>query len=393
MHVRIHAIDALRGFCLLNIFVNHVSAGFANQLSPSRILFFDSADAFVLLAGISSFLAYGPRTDGGSIEVARILRRCWTIYLCDLLIIACSAIILIAAELNGRTIHPVGVIALFDQHGPAYLWHLVTLQQSIAYSVVLRLYVFLFLMAPVYLWLAAQRYWYPVAFAAAIWLAAGLFQWAEHDSLTGQPLMLTVLPWNLPFALGVAIGAAMRAGVTLPRSPIANWAAAALVLAGPVCFVFAARLSPDVLSWVEARDDSFWLGASKRFQSPLRVASLIAFIWLFIALARAPVVRLIHAVSPANIFCVLGRHSLQVYAAGAIGAVAFQQAFQPIVRSSPAGVAAADLAAIALGFGAMILIATSRDTLSGRRKAYNSPLFHTTRPTMSRSASGTSTGG
>lgn len=50
-------IDAIRGLCLVNIFVNHIENGVFTHLSPSRLGFSDSSDIFVLVSGISTALA------------------------------------------------------------------------------------------------------------------------------------------------------------------------------------------------------------------------------------------------------------------------------------------------------------------------------------------------
>lgn len=51
---RYHAIDAIRGFCLVNIFITHLSTSMIKEASPSKLGFSDSAEIFVLLAGIST---------------------------------------------------------------------------------------------------------------------------------------------------------------------------------------------------------------------------------------------------------------------------------------------------------------------------------------------------
>lgn len=57
MQQRSTTIDAVRGICLVNIFVNHIENGYLTNLSPSGLGFSDSADIFVLLSGISVALA------------------------------------------------------------------------------------------------------------------------------------------------------------------------------------------------------------------------------------------------------------------------------------------------------------------------------------------------
>jgi hypothetical protein len=56
---RIHSIDAVRGLCLLNIFINHITLGFSKEISFSKIGLSDAAEIFVLVSGISTYLFYG----------------------------------------------------------------------------------------------------------------------------------------------------------------------------------------------------------------------------------------------------------------------------------------------------------------------------------------------
>jgi hypothetical protein len=52
-------IDFLRGLALITIFIDHVPANPFNLLTMRNFGFADAAELFVVLAGISSMLAYG----------------------------------------------------------------------------------------------------------------------------------------------------------------------------------------------------------------------------------------------------------------------------------------------------------------------------------------------
>src|SRR3954465_855279 len=52
-------IDFLRGMALITIFVDHVPANPLNLLTMRNFGFADAAELFVILAGISSMMAYG----------------------------------------------------------------------------------------------------------------------------------------------------------------------------------------------------------------------------------------------------------------------------------------------------------------------------------------------
>lgn len=367
MGARINVIDFLRGFCLLNIFVNHVSVGVLQTLSPSRYLLIDSADTFVFLAGISVALAYGSGRLSPGEALARTWRRAGHLYKVNLLVVAASLLILCA----GAALAPVPMLSdhplqLLPEHGlPGYLWHLVTLQQNAGYSMVLRLYVLLMLAAPLYLWLASLRFWYPLLVAVPLWLAGGAFGLVESNTLSGTPLRLTFLPWNLVFAGGIALGAAIIGKAEMPRSRMLDVLAIGVAVVLPFGLVGASRLDPAVLEWLNGRDEHFLLGASKTLQSPLRVLSLACAAYAIMRFAKAPVVRLLHEVSASNLFCRLGRNSLRVFAAGAVLALAIEQVL--MVAHLRSGVALGSIPAVALeallvmcGFLAMVWLAGSR---------------------------------
>src|SRR5262249_49718872 len=52
-------IDVLRGFALLTIFIDHLTGNFLGTLTLRNFAFCDAAELFVLLAGLSSTMAYG----------------------------------------------------------------------------------------------------------------------------------------------------------------------------------------------------------------------------------------------------------------------------------------------------------------------------------------------
>jgi hypothetical protein len=378
MRPRIHSIDAIRGFCLINIFINHLTLGQLNALSPSRFAFSDSAEAFVLLAGISCYLAYGPREGIAFFpkRAAAMWARAQTLYVFYAITALASIAILAASHVFVAPIDPAGSpLALTEKHGLAtYAWHVLTMQQPAGLAAILRLYVVLLLLAPAYVWLASKRYWYPLVPATAIWLVAGHFGLAEKESLTGDRLVLTVLPWNFVFAAGVAIGAGLAGRVRLPTSRAAIALAAGLVLAPLVC-VMAAGHSPEMVAWIAAKDDSFWSGVSKPLASPLRVAHVLALAYLIAALREAPVVRLVHKVSPDNPLSRLGRHSLQVFTCGAIIATIGDQLLwslfstDALQRASP-GALAVEMALAAIGVAAMLWVA---DRSGKRRSAPDDP--------------------
>lgn len=322
MPQRIAAIDVIRGYCLVNIYINHIAGGVLQRFSPSNFGLSDSADLFVFLSGASTFLAFGGLEFFDSVRA--LWRRALKLYGCNILLIVGTVAVLGAlAWLAGPAIrfHRPELNALLASPWPPAAWHVLTLQQSVGFSDVLRLYVGLFVAAPLFLWLAVRRWWWALPPALLVWIVAGHFRLVGHDSLTGAPLMMNFLPWTLTFVSGMALAAAMAQGVRPPRSPWLIGAALTLVL-GYVALLYVLPYWPDAQAWVDTRNDSFWLGGSKSLMSPLRVLHLSALAYLFVVFSDAPVLRLVHQAGPRSFLVVLGRRSLRVFVTGAVLSVA-----------------------------------------------------------------------
>ncbi|WP_281360090.1 OpgC domain-containing protein [Caulobacter soli] len=321
MHNRVHAIDAIRGFCLVNIFVNHITAGILHNASPSNLGFSDSAEIFVFLAGVSTFFAYGNQGFGPA--AAALWRRAAKLYRYNLTVIFASLVglLAIAGMVGASTMLDADFLeALSDTPLAVSAWNIVSLQQSVGYSMVLRLYIALMVMAPVFVWLASRRWWWPLPPAVLIWALAGHFGWVGHDSLTGTPLTLTILPWSLVFACGLAFAAGAEQGVILPRSPLLLGAAVAMVLSY-VILLYVLPQWPQGQTWVAERNAHFWLGSSKTYESPLRLLHALSLVYIVAAFPTAPVIRLIHQVRRDNFLARLGRRSLPVFSFGAVYAL------------------------------------------------------------------------
>jgi hypothetical protein len=363
MHNRVQAIDAIRGFCLVNIFINHITVGVIHNISPSNIGFSDSAETFVFLAGMSTFLAYGNLDFSGS--ALTLWKRAAKLYTYNLMVIAGSLIglLAIAGVVGAPTMLDVRFLRILSERTLGELaWNIVTLQQSVGYSMVLRLYIALMFMAPVFVWLASRRWWWPLPPALAIWALAGHFGWVACDSLTGAPLTLTILPWSLVFACGLAFAAGMRQGVRLPRSALLLGAAVAMVLSY-VILLYGLPHWPRAQAWAAERETHFWLGSSKIYESPLRLLHLLSLVYIVAVFPTAPVIRLIHQVGRDNVLVRLGRRSLPVFSFGAVYALLANEILNAVGhrlgKLSPATIGL-EIVIVAVGLAIMGLIADRR---------------------------------
>ena len=79
---RDHRIDVLRALALLSIFINHIPGNVLEPFTHKNFGLSDSAEAFVLLAGVASAFAYFPRFYAGAIALpfAKIAKRVVVLY-------------------------------------------------------------------------------------------------------------------------------------------------------------------------------------------------------------------------------------------------------------------------------------------------------------------------
>jgi hypothetical protein len=348
---------------LVNIFVNHMTTGVITKASPSNFGFSDSAEIFVFLAGVSTYLAYGRLNF--RMAWATLWKRAGTLYKYNLGIIGASLLgLLVLARLVG----PDGMLdALFlkvlVRENPLNLaWHILTLRQSVGYSMVLRLYVALMLMAPFLLWLASKRWWWALPPALVIWAVSGQFGLVSHDSLTHVSLTMTILPWTLVFTCGLVLGAGWAQGIRMPRSPFLLGAALTLV-ASYLVLLYVLPAWPAGQAWAAAREQHFWLGSSKAYESPVRLLHALSLVYIFTAYPDAPILRLVHRVSRNTFLARLGRQSLPVFTFGAIYALLANEMLHIVEqawgRASPTAIVF-EVAVILLGLMVMGLITERR---------------------------------
>jgi hypothetical protein len=341
--VRDPRIDVLRGLSLLMIFADHIPQNMLNAVTLHNFAFCDAAEAFVLLAGFSSMLAYGHviERDGWRTGLLRIARRCGRIYLFQIaLLLATVAIVLIWA----RHFHlQPTIVAPILQAPVTGLLHGLMLAALPSYLDILPLYVVLLATFPL-VYLALRRSpWLALGGSAALWLFAAhhpsldLPNWIDHQGWYFNPfawqflfVIGAVLAWlgsshggDLPFNrwLALACGAVLCAGF-LQTVPWADW-----------------RL-PDLRPFAMAALDKSHLAWP-------RILNILALVYLLLSSARARRLAGSPWLRPVEL---CGRHSLEVFATGCLLALMGRLTF----RIAGAGLGLQIMVNV-IGLGAMIL--------------------------------------
>lgn len=313
-------IDVFRALALLTIFVNHVPGTIYEWCTHKHFGFSDSAEAFVLISGISVGIAYGSKffSQNRLVISLKLLRRSATLYSAHILTTLISLAIFVAAATFFH--HPeflyVNNIPPLIKDPAQSLLGLVTLGHQLGYNNILSLYLVLMLGTPLILFLANKSLNLLLLLSFSLYLLAGLYGIAPHNYPTKGVWFLNPLSWQFLFVIGIAATIHIKRGQKLPSHPL----------------LFFAALGYLVISLLWVRFNWWWInptmglpttltGFNKTFLSLPRLLHILALAYVIVMLA--PVTRLAR-VAPNNPLAILGKHSLAVFVTGTILAMAGQ---------------------------------------------------------------------
>ncbi|HVK92671.1 MAG TPA: OpgC domain-containing protein [Mycoplana sp.] len=307
-------IDVFRALALLTIFINHVPGQFLEHLTHKNFGFSDSAEAFVLISGLSVGLAYG-RKFAGSHRLAvsvQVLRRAFSLYVAHIMTSVVTFAIFAGGALwfaRPDLLSEINLRAVVD-HTEQGLLGMVLLGHQFGYNNILSMYAVLLLMLPAMLWLHGRSPLLLLVLSGLFWLGAGLWSIAPSNFLDDGYWFLNPLSWQFLFAIGLVVALHRSRGGPLPR----HVALAVLCLAYVVLsFLWVA------LSWWKY-DISFGLapvltGFDKTFLSAARLLHVLALAYL---IATIPALSRWSALPLSHPLTAIGRHSLAIFVFGTI---------------------------------------------------------------------------
>jgi hypothetical protein len=314
-------IDFLRGFALITIFIDHVPANPLNLLTMRNFGFADAAELFVILAGVSSMMAYGKcfEREGTRSGLWRIAARCFRVYAFQIALLLATLAIVYEWRLH-LGLQLVQLSPFFDSP-LRVIAQALTLRAQPASLNILPLYVVLLALFPlIYTGIHYFR-GLTMTVSAAVWLVANLRSDFNFTNwLDGQGWFFNPFAWQFLFTLGVLGAIVLRSnGGELPRMRpliIASWAylGVALVLAAPWT------------SWgiSDARLMDF-APLDKTDLSSFRLINIIALVYLALSSPRlrrfATQPWVTHVVS-------CGKHSLEVFSLSTLIALLFRLLFR-----------------------------------------------------------------
>ena len=304
-------IDILRGISLLMIFVDHIGGNRVSQITLSNWGFSDAAEVFVILAGVSSMLAYGRvfEQEGARHGVVRVALRCLHLYAAQVvLLVSTFLIVALWAHYFGTEFlgiepsRPPGLGAMARAMG---------LAQLPTFLDILPLYIVLLACFPL-----MQALWRisPAALllpSLLVWRAAQVYPWLNiHNVPSGGGWFFNPFAWQFLFALGMALAVEhRRRGFTLPR-----WRPLRAVAVVYLLYALLAVAPWRRWGWYDWRP-LIVFAPDKSTLDPRRILDVVAMIYLALSSERFRAVQDHWLLRP---LAMCGRHSLEVFAAGTL---------------------------------------------------------------------------
>ncbi len=301
-------IDILRGVSLLMIFVDHIGNNLASNVTLRNWGFSDAAEVFVLLAGLSSMLAYGRVFEEQGLRSGtwRVVLRCLRIYAAQVVLLLSTFVII------GLWARYFGTEFLgLEPSRPAQLNRAVRLQELPTFLDILPLYIVLLGCFPLMnvLWRIS-----PAALllpSLALWRAAQVYHWLNlHNVESRSGWFFDPFAWQFLFAIGMSLAVQHRRhGFSLPRwwplrAVAVTYLAYALLAVGPWRHWGWSEWQPFIVH-----------AADKSRLDPRRILDVVAMVYLALSSERFLAVQDHWLLRP---FASCGRHSLEVFSAGTI---------------------------------------------------------------------------
>ena len=310
-------LDVLRALALMAIFINHVPGQILENLTTKNFGFSDSAEAFVLISGISVGLAYGGHFEVGErlASTYKAFKRAGTLYMAHMITTFMTMALFICgawAFSRPGLLCEINILPVLTNL-TAGIPSLLLLGHQIGYNNILPMYGALLLMVPGILWLEALSPKLLLLVSGTVWLAAGVFQIAPHNFLIPGFWFLNPLSWQFLFVIGFVCMMHVRRGGKLPQHLALFVLSAVYAVVACVWVVFklwsignlmAATGLPTVL-----------VGFDKTFLSLPRLLHILALAYLVV---NIPAMSRLLRRSPNNPLVMVGRHSLNIFAAGTI---------------------------------------------------------------------------
>jgi hypothetical protein len=319
-------LDFWRGIALFVIFIDHIPDNPLGSWTLRNFAFCDAAEVFVLISGISSYLAYASKLERGGMAglYATIGRRWVKIYFAHIfLILAVAAALLTAAAVFARPGYEDAfrMTWLFGDPAAA-IYAALTLRYLPNLLDILPLYLILLGAAPGIIWLVKRDVRIALGLSILMYAAA---RWSGYNFPAGNDAEVwnfNPFTWQLIYTIGIAAGHQRKHGHIAAPALVRKLAIAGALGFAAFAFVMAAPWRGSEVGLALFWPDYYLWPAEKTMLSPLRVINVLALFWL-VARFIGPQARWLKSRAAAPILS-CGRHSLPVFGVGVwLSAAAF----------------------------------------------------------------------
>ncbi|MCB1418165.1 MAG: OpgC domain-containing protein [Notoacmeibacter sp.] len=318
-------LDMFRGLALITIFINHVPGNPLENYTSRNFGLSDAAEAFVFMSGIAVALAsYSLVSSGRTVDAFRKLaRRAGKLYVYHIVGML-VALGFIATTWYGFGIREFGervnFLPVATEPVKALLIGMPTLGYQIGYYNILPLYMVFLLMAPLMLWVGVRSIPLMLAVSGALWLAAretglNMPNFPQEGGWFFHPF-----GWQLLFALGIAVGIAMKQGRALV--PFRPWLFVVAVAWLAWCYWFLLQ----EWGWLPL-DGTLPVFVTSLEKSPLSLPRMVHLLALAYVAVNLPGMTRLAAGRAMAPVAAMGRNGLEIFAFGSVMAIGLQAVF------------------------------------------------------------------
>ncbi len=359
-------LDFCRGVALIIIFIDHVPGNPLSNWTLRKFAFCDAAEVFVLISGISSYLAYSGKLErDGMLACAATVGRRWVkIYFSHLVLLFSVGLALLMAS--------------WYLNRPDYLdflrmgWLFAAPRDAILAAVTLRflpnnldilpLYLILLAIAPIAIWTVKRDMRVALLASVAVYLIARETGFNLTAGNRGEVWYFNPFAWQLLYVIGIMIGHASKSKpVKVPATAKTAAVAAAIVFIS-FAFVMAAPWRGAAVGLGLFNPPIYLWPANKTMLSPIRLINVLALLYL-VAYFVAPQAGWLRSRIAAP-FLACGRHSLPVYGVGIL-----LSSLSYIALNQSGGALSVHAAVNCLGVLSLFLLGGALDARRSARRA------------------------
>jgi hypothetical protein len=308
-------LDFCRGLALIVIFIDHVPDNPLSNWTLRNFSFCDAAEIFVLISGMTTYLAYGSRFDRhGFLECAKAIGQRWLkVYLAHLLLFSVIAGFVIVVSRHFFAADYVDSLKLDWLVGSPKraLLSALTLAYLPRLLDILPLYLVLLGFAPLLILAVKHDYRIGLLISGMVYVATWFSGW-NLNAGEGREWYFDPFAWQFLYALGMVL---CHLSSTAPQELVRHkqWLLAAI---GFLAFAFFIAYPASAFGSLRFAPLSYLWPADKTFLSPLRVINVVALLYVFgfFVSPQAPWLN----TKIAELFRTCGRHSLPVYGLGVV---------------------------------------------------------------------------